>query len=444
MEKIEVKNIEQLLELPLKIPDYQRPYNWSMKSVKDLLNDIYYAYKKYQEDKEYRYRIGTIILYESEDGYYEIVDGQQRITTLLLIKLYSDFSFNNTLTQNRLSDKKSLYNMKQNYEVIENWFKSMNSDYKEKIDSIFKKVLEVLIVKVNDLDESFQLFDSQNTSGKELYPHDLLKAFHLREMSDENESQIKEKVKKWEKHDSKKIAELFATYLYPIKCWIHKENSHIFNSYDIDDYKGITHSIIENNYNYSLIYRRGKYQIGIPFFSGNDFFNMINHYMDMYDELLTLLKENYKNIYYLLNSHFNKNYMTEENIKDDYKDLVNRNSLGMKYACQLFFAALLYYYDRFNCIDEKAIKKIFMWAFMLRVDLEKINLKSINVYALGIEKDISRTTNHIPLFNLISNFTTHRDIYDIDIKIVNNDKNNWDSMYRILSALADGGDLNDK
>ena len=83
-----------------------------------------------------------------------------------------------------------------------------------------------------------------------------------------------------------------------------------------------------------------------------------------------------------------------------------------------------------------------MWAFMIRVDLEKVNLKSINVYALGIKKDISKTSNHIPIFYLISNFITHKEIYDLDIKVVENG-DNWDSMYRILEKIQNDGDLND-
>jgi hypothetical protein len=39
-----------------------------------------------------------------------------------------------------------------------------------------------VIINVDKVEEAFQLFDSQNTRGKELDPHDLLKAYHLREM----------------------------------------------------------------------------------------------------------------------------------------------------------------------------------------------------------------------------------------------------------------------
>ena len=54
-----------------------------------------------------------------------------------------------------------------------------------------RDILEVVVLTVTELTEAFQLFDSQNTRGKALYPHDLLKAYHLREISDMDEETVK-------------------------------------------------------------------------------------------------------------------------------------------------------------------------------------------------------------------------------------------------------------
>ena len=43
---------------------------------------------------------------------------------------------------------------------------------------------ELVVVITDDISEAFQFFDSQNARGKKLYPQDLLKAYHLREMND--------------------------------------------------------------------------------------------------------------------------------------------------------------------------------------------------------------------------------------------------------------------
>ena len=64
----------------LTIPDYQRPYTWKKSTADTLFNDIYSAMK---ENKEYR--LGSLILHRDENGFYNIVDGQQRLITISLI-----------------------------------------------------------------------------------------------------------------------------------------------------------------------------------------------------------------------------------------------------------------------------------------------------------------------------------------------------------------------
>lgn len=68
-------------------PRNQRKYVWKEKQWKELLGDILYIRRKQNqlvENKEINHFLGTFVLQENEN-YYEIIDGQQRITTLLLI-----------------------------------------------------------------------------------------------------------------------------------------------------------------------------------------------------------------------------------------------------------------------------------------------------------------------------------------------------------------------
>lgn len=76
----EIKGIGKLIkEEKLKVPIYQRPYSWTEKQVGELLNDTKGAINS--GDSEYF--LGTIVLTKIEnDTKLEIVDGQQRITTL--------------------------------------------------------------------------------------------------------------------------------------------------------------------------------------------------------------------------------------------------------------------------------------------------------------------------------------------------------------------------
>lgn len=83
--EITVKNIRDFLSEEnkiLRIPKYQRPYSWEEKEVEDLINDI----KKSAANNE-NWFIGTIFSTLDEDlpKYKEILDGQQRITTIVLI-----------------------------------------------------------------------------------------------------------------------------------------------------------------------------------------------------------------------------------------------------------------------------------------------------------------------------------------------------------------------
>lgn len=64
------------------IPRYQRPYSWTEKNVQDLISDVYDAF----EERQPEYFIGSIITIEkTKDTLFEVVDGQQRLTTLNLI-----------------------------------------------------------------------------------------------------------------------------------------------------------------------------------------------------------------------------------------------------------------------------------------------------------------------------------------------------------------------
>ena len=79
-ENLKIVSLEDLLKLNLSIPNYQRPYRWTTESATILFNDIYFAYKNNIPE----YRIGSIVLHKNGND-YEIVDGQQRVTTLTIL-----------------------------------------------------------------------------------------------------------------------------------------------------------------------------------------------------------------------------------------------------------------------------------------------------------------------------------------------------------------------
>jgi uncharacterized protein with ParB-like and HNH nuclease domain len=79
------------------IPDYQRPYAWEKEECQTLWDDIFsFAfpdnnYENFNEDEEYF--LGSIVTFENENNKKEVIDGQQRLTTLMLLlrAFYSKF-----------------------------------------------------------------------------------------------------------------------------------------------------------------------------------------------------------------------------------------------------------------------------------------------------------------------------------------------------------------
>ena len=209
----EIKSTNDLLGMNLNIPDYQRPYKWDIQNIEDLFLDITNAISDEDRYKtEFKYRIGTIILHKTKDDTYDVVDGQQRIISLLLLKHYLEPDFPCSLLKKDFTNKVTQYNIHRNYAFIREWFSLKSDNVKNEFIRAFKSILEVVVIYVNKVTEAFQLFDSQNTRGKALDPHDLLKAYHLREMK-KYPYEMEHAVTKWEAKDNETGAEVLKANL---------------------------------------------------------------------------------------------------------------------------------------------------------------------------------------------------------------------------------------
>ena len=193
------ENGKPIDNVKLTIPEYQRPYKWTARNAIQLLDDILEARNGNKEV----YRVGTLILHKTKNDngqdVYEIVDGQQRTITfsLLLTALYElendqekrpviDFLhqqvFDNQFSRHNIPNNLNAFR-RRTYKNTEG-DKSVEHNLDMKSLRIFiEQQCELIVVITNDLSEAFQFFDSQNARGKALYPHDLLKAYHLREMN---------------------------------------------------------------------------------------------------------------------------------------------------------------------------------------------------------------------------------------------------------------------
>ena len=391
---VDIKSIQDILSMDLNIPNYQRPYKWQNRSILELLDDIYIAIQEKKKHNNFKYRIGTIILHKHSER-FDVVDGQQRLISLAIIEYYLNNNFSCSLLQIKCDNIQAQTHLRRNFECVKNWFAMKNSSLKEEFIKALQENIEVVVVVVDRLTSAFQLFDSQNTRGKPLDPHDLLKAYHLREMRNDVYGMY-HAVQKWESFSPASINNLFDVYLFPILNWSRREKTQKFSSRSIDYYKGISET---SNYTYAKRARKANpyFQITEPFSSGNDFFEMVAHY-------LTLLFDIEREL--TTNQAFSK---LNEIIKSD-------KTVGFNYAVDLFKCALLCYYDKFHNFDEQAVKKLFIWALMLRVDMENLGFDSVNKYASG-DYGNDKYTNHIAMFSLIANARFHTDISNLLISV---------------------------
>ena len=103
--KKEPIGIKELLEKDnYIIPIYQRNYAWEQPEIEQLFNDISNAI----ENKLSQYYIGTLVVFEKEN-YFQIIDGQQRHTTLSLIHASIQNRFIPELNDKFMLDKSNLH-----------------------------------------------------------------------------------------------------------------------------------------------------------------------------------------------------------------------------------------------------------------------------------------------------------------------------------------------
>ena len=89
------------------VPDYQREYVWEERQVNQLLSDVF---DEFDNNHNKEYFIGTTVVFKDNNGSYELIDGQQRTTTLFLIicalkSVYSDWGLDTDTLDRMIKDK---------------------------------------------------------------------------------------------------------------------------------------------------------------------------------------------------------------------------------------------------------------------------------------------------------------------------------------------------
>lgn len=420
---------QSINEINLSIPEYQRPYKWTAKNANQLLDDILDA----RNDNKEVYRVGTLILHHDEEGRYCVVDGQQRVITFsLLLKAMDPTLEIQFLEQNVSNNSFNIRNISSNYRALVRRADSLRETNKVEYSEIIEYVknnCEMIVVITTNISEAFQFFDSQNARGKKLYPHDLLKAYHLREMDDIDNMQIEKTVKVWEDMDQGKLSALFSDYLYRIKEWVKGNRPSELNEHNIDIFKGVSK---RDNYPFAQYYKGAfsfadsinnsqlpfvtgihkltAFQIDSPIIAGTPFFDYTKHYFDILTDIQN-------------NSKYEGCFINDNEIVKTLDLRQYRNGTGNRITRLLFDTAILLYVDRF-CLEspsktdiellEQFVVYAFIWAYSLRAQYRNVGWLVAQNYVMGeSSKDVQNSFN---LYKVISD---------------------EDSPIALLSALAD-------
>jgi hypothetical protein len=191
---VNTKSVGKILELNFFIPSYQRGYRWTEQQVEDLLNDINEAGGKYclqplvvSEMPEERKNECNL----DEKQWYEVIDGQQRLTTIFIIlnSLLEDKK--EIKYQTRIETGEYLktfdceqqnidiYFIMQAKEKVDEWFKTKSEDDKQ---NFIKKLTDdcfVIWYESNKGESAYEVFKRLNSGKISLSNAELVKALLL-------------------------------------------------------------------------------------------------------------------------------------------------------------------------------------------------------------------------------------------------------------------------
>ncbi|WP_118867264.1 DUF262 domain-containing protein [Haemophilus haemolyticus] len=172
------------------IPIYQRNYAWGDDEISSLLQDIKNACEKNKEQDK-NYYIGSLVVYRRENDDFEVIDGQQRLTTLTLIMHHLDkLVFRNVCFEHRDESEQALSNLTSetlpsNFSQALKTIKKVIDEWGNNKDEIVKFLLDKVEIIRTEVPEGTDLnhyFEIMNTRGEQLEKHEILKARLMKEL----------------------------------------------------------------------------------------------------------------------------------------------------------------------------------------------------------------------------------------------------------------------
>ena len=400
------------------VPEYQRPYVWQEENIQELIDDLYYAFENKQNSE---YFLGALVLKrtrEKEFKEYEILDGQQRLTTLCMMMavlrdlmkkpqykwtlsqmIYQEenellkvpsrnrIKYNtrdkvkdfvkNYIIANGSTKKKDLINYHEDTNIsVSNMAKAISSmhnifESKENLEAFAVFLLNNVLfiyVSTDNTEDAFRLFTILNDRGIPLSNADILKSINIGEVPEED---LDEYSKNWEYLEEKyhKGFDRFLSFVRTILLK-NKPASNLLDEYEKNIYQ-------------KTILKKGKNTI--------DFLIELD---EIYDKIIDL---------------------NDENLSNEYKNLVTIMKIGLH--SDEWIPAVMSYFLKFEYYNlDKFIKKLeykFVGDLMSNVSPSK-RRENLNNIIKTIE--IVNKENIDTLFE-------NKELFDIDKNIFRNNIN---------------------
>jgi len=205
--QLQLRPIDDLRTERFFVPAYQRGYRWTRRQVTELLDDVWDFVRMGGKGKGQFYCLQPVVVAPGENGMWEVVDGQQRLTTLYLIlyhfngrfqeayrkELYSieyatrpaSAEFLRHLQPDRAGENIDFFHMSQAHAAIEDWFEDKSSKVND-IESAFLNDVKVIWYEI-DSNKPMEVFQRLNIGKIPLTDAELVKALFLRSSNFEGE-----------------------------------------------------------------------------------------------------------------------------------------------------------------------------------------------------------------------------------------------------------------
>lgn len=205
--ELELKPINDLLDMSFFIPAYQRGYRWPKRQIIELLDDIKEFQQQAENSNKNAFYCLQPIVVKKNNGDWELVDGQQRLTTIYIILTYlkdiltllgksryqlsyetreESAEFLQDIDETRGEKNIDFFHIVQAKKAVEEWFKAQDGTYQIKFiqtllnDDDTGKNVKVIWYQIDESENVTEVFTRLNMGKIPLVNAELVKALFLK------------------------------------------------------------------------------------------------------------------------------------------------------------------------------------------------------------------------------------------------------------------------